>query len=142
MLWCRWGYLVKSFNGELLVISRGGYQIDDNDDYGVSNFIIVQLDVKNKHWKRIFSLGDDAVFVGYNAAFSVTSSNFPTCIVKSNCIYFSDDCRESYMYLGSRGGGGGGKDTGVYHVEDEKIETFDVQSLSLICPPLWIAPTS
>lgn len=124
------GHLVESSGGELLVISRG-YQLNDDDrDYRVSNFKIVQLDVMKREWKRIISLGDDAIFIGFNAGFSMTSSISPN-MVKPNCIYFSDDCI----------GIGGGKDMGVYHVEDEKIERFNVKSLSLICPPLWIAPT-
>ncbi|KAL3499367.1 hypothetical protein ACH5RR_038460 [Cinchona calisaya] len=136
---CRESYVVES-SGELLIVSRDGAGISsDGETYGATNFRVIQLDIMKSRWNELSSLGERAIFVGFNGAFSVDSTSFPG-IIRPNCIYFTDDSDEAFRYTNSQLGGG--KDMGVYNLEDGKIERFDdVRSFSLICPPIWVSPS-
>ncbi|KAL3499365.1 hypothetical protein ACH5RR_038458 [Cinchona calisaya] len=136
---CRESYVVES-SGELLIVSRDGAGISsDCETYGATNFRVIQLDIMKSRWNELSSLGERAIFVGFNGAFSVDSTSFPG-IIRPNCIYFTDDSDEAFRYTNSQLGGG--KDMGVYNLEDGKIERFeDVRSFSLICPPIWVSPS-
>ncbi|XP_027082799.1 F-box protein SKIP23-like [Coffea arabica] len=137
LLLYRVSYLVE-LAGELLIVARDGAFVDEDLNYGASNFRVFRLDLINCRWKEVTSLGNSSIFVGYNAAFSVESAGFPG-IIKPNCIYFTDDCIDSYYDVEP----GGGKDMGIYDVEDGKIERFDdIRSFSLMGPPVWVAPSS
>ncbi|XP_027099107.1 probable F-box protein At1g44080 [Coffea eugenioides] len=124
--------------GKLFVVARDGAEYDDDEQtYGVMNFRVVQLDLIKREWKEIDNLGDMAIFVGHNGGFSLDATRFPS-IIKPNCIYFTDDAIEAYTCTEE----GGGKDMGVYNLEDGHIERFDdIQSFSLISPPVWVAPS-
>ncbi|CAI9093994.1 OLC1v1029622C1 [Oldenlandia corymbosa var. corymbosa] len=142
----RAAYLLESSSGELLVVTRDGVTVEDDDwSYGVTNFKVVRLDLIKCVWEEITTLGLDAIFVGHSLGISVVASAFPDAI-KPNCIYFSDDCVEAYSYSQERGKGGGrlvlggGEDMGIYNFEDGSIDRFsDIESLSFICPPVWIS---
>ncbi|CAI9094051.1 OLC1v1029702C1 [Oldenlandia corymbosa var. corymbosa] len=140
-------YLVESSSGKLLTITRDGVLLNEEDDqsYGVNNFKVIQLDVTKCEWEEITCLGNDAIFVGHSSAVAIVASAFPD-VIKSNCIYFTDDCWEAYTYreMLGRGGGrlglGGGEDMGIYHLEDGSIERFsNIESVSFISPPVWIS---
>ncbi|KAL3499364.1 hypothetical protein ACH5RR_038457 [Cinchona calisaya] len=135
----RESYVVES-SGELLIVSRDGAGIASyGETYGATNFRVIQLDLIRSRWNELRSLGERAIFVGFNGAFSVDSTNF-SGIIRPNCIYFTDDSDEAFRYTNSHLGGG--KDMGVYNLEDRKIGRFDdVRSFSLICPPIWVAPS-
>ena len=136
---CRESYLVES-DGELLIVARDGAALEDDDEetYGATNFRVIQLDLIKRGWKEITNVGERAIFVGHNGAFSIDATSFPN-VIKPNCIYFTDDAIEAYTFTQQ----GGGKDMGVYNLEDGgRIERFDgVQSFSLIGPPVWVAPS-
>ncbi|KAL3497857.1 hypothetical protein ACH5RR_040589 [Cinchona calisaya] len=54
---------------------------------------------------------------------------------KFYAIDFGDDSVEAYTWTKQ----GGGKDMGVYNLENGKIQRFDhFQSFSLISPPVWV----
>ncbi|XP_027084874.1 probable F-box protein At1g44080 isoform X1 [Coffea arabica] len=135
----RESYLVES-DGELLIVARDGAALEDDDEetYGATNFRVIQLDLIKRGWKEITNVGERAIFVGHNGAFSIDATSFPN-VIKPNCIYFTDDAIEAYTFTQQ----GGGKDMGVYNLEDGgRIERFDgVQSFSLIGPPVWVAPS-
>ncbi|KAL3498807.1 hypothetical protein ACH5RR_041539 [Cinchona calisaya] len=132
-------YLVES-EGELLIVGRDGVHFEDDEEtYGATNFRVIHLDLVKSDWKEIRNLGERAIFVGHNSALSVDVASFPG-IIKPNCIYFTDDSIEAYYWTLSQQGGG--KDMGIYNLEDGKIERFDsIQSFSLIGPPVWISPS-
>ncbi|KAL3498489.1 hypothetical protein ACH5RR_041221 [Cinchona calisaya] len=118
---------------------KPGLSDDEEETYGATNFGVIQLDLNKSIWEKVTSLGEKAIFLGHNSAFSVDATSF-SGVIKSNCIYFTDDCIEAYFHTQSQQGGG--KDMGIYNLEDGKIERFDnVQSFSLICPPVWVAPS-
>lgn len=138
-LFCKQLYLVVSW-GELLVVVRN----PNGEEYGVTIFSVLQLDVLNRQYKEIRSLENNAIFVGNNAAFSIDVTDATNWIggqgiIEANSIYFCDDCAEEYWFSEL----GGGKDMGVYQLEDTSIQRFyGVNSYSLICPPLWVSPSN
>ncbi|KAL8107085.1 hypothetical protein AgCh_023761, partial [Apium graveolens] len=71
------------------------------------------------------SLGNEAIFVGRGASFSVPSSK----TIKPNSIYFMDDKWQSYRR-------GGGCDMGIFDIEHRTIEPhFEGKPLDCISPP-------
>lgn len=118
----------------------GGHFFEDEStvDYGATEFLVFEVDINNK-WTcaEIPSLGDYTLFLGDNASISVDVSKFPE--VKPNCIYYTDDNDESYGFYKL----GGGKDMGIYNLEDRtRMPHYDgKQSLSPITPPIWVTPS-
>lgn len=46
---------------------------------------------------EVQNLGDRALLLGHNSSFSLeTNNNNNGCCIKSNSIYFADDCKETY----------------------------------------------
>ncbi|CAI9090222.1 OLC1v1024948C1 [Oldenlandia corymbosa var. corymbosa] len=143
----REAYLVESSSGDLLVITRDGIKHREYLMYGVTNFKVIRLDLTKCKWEEISNLGMDAIFVGHSSATSIVASAFSD-VIKANCIYFTDDCFQSYAFENrcGRGGGrfgvGGGEDMGIYNLEHGTITRFfsDILlSLSFICPSVWIS---
>ncbi|KAK2988915.1 hypothetical protein RJ640_026183 [Escallonia rubra] len=129
-------YLLGWLNNTLLVVSRKGVQLTDAGNYGTTTFQVFQLDLRDKKWSEINNLGNRALFLGFNSSFSMEASDTNRC--KANCIYFTDDCVDSYRSFP----GGGGRDMGVFNLLDGSIEPhFDGRSLSLVTPPTWIEPS-
>uniref|UniRef100_A0A5B7ANM9 KIB1-4 beta-propeller domain-containing protein n=1 Tax=Davidia involucrata TaxID=16924 RepID=A0A5B7ANM9_DAVIN len=128
-------YLVESL-GKLLVVSREGIQVRGDDyNYGTTRFQVFELNVNNGNWAEVQSLGDRALFLGYNSSISVQAD----IGCKANCIYFTDDSYESYLFTTPNGGG---KDMGIYNLLDGSIEPhFQGHSFSYVTPPLWVAPS-
>ncbi|CAI9094465.1 OLC1v1030210C1 [Oldenlandia corymbosa var. corymbosa] len=84
-------YLVESSNGELLVVWPDGVLYDE---VMITDVEVIQLDVAQYKWKKITSLGKDAIFLvgGNSAAICIAgSTSFPD-LISSNCIYFANDC--------------------------------------------------
>ncbi|GFZ01345.1 hypothetical protein Acr_14g0009800 [Actinidia rufa] len=146
-------YLAESA-GALLVIVRDGYQIqyldeydEDPDfdinnpdesriDYGTHEFHVFELDLNEGRWTEKESLSDNALFVGDNASICIDVSRFPG--IKANCIYYTDDCWPAYLHFNR----GGGKDMGIYNLEDGSITPlYSGQSFSPITPPMWVTPS-
>lgn len=145
-------YIVES-KGELLVVVRDGYDsiflgdygdedyTDPNDldesriDYGTLEFRVFKVDLSNREWVELQSLGDNALFVGDNASICVQATKFPS--IRPNFIYFTDDCWPSYVSFNR----GGGKDMGIYNMEDRSVAPcYEGGSFSRFCPPLWVRP--
>ncbi|PHT48976.1 hypothetical protein CQW23_13184 [Capsicum baccatum] len=92
-------------------------------------------DVNKAELKEVNTLGDYAIFVGLNGASCIDSAKFTG--VWSNHIYFTDDDCERFHY-----GDGGGRNMGVYNLEDGKVESFyPGESPSHICSPTWVTPS-
>ncbi|KAK3033224.1 hypothetical protein RJ639_033104 [Escallonia herrerae] len=129
-------YLLGWLNNTLLVVSRKGVQLTDAGNYGTTTFRVFQLDLRDKKWSEINNLGNRALFLGFNSSFSMETSGMNRC--KANCIYFTDDCVDSYRSFP----GGGGRDMGVFNISDGSIKPhFDGRSLSLVTPPTWVQPS-
>ncbi|XP_031259531.1 putative F-box protein At5g55150 [Pistacia vera] len=129
-------YLVES-GGELLVVSRVVEREDISkrrSTYRTSEFLVFKVDLRSNTWTEMKNLGNRAVFVGYNSSFSIEAM-----LCKSNCIYFTDDSWEIYTDLTSHGGG---KDMGIYNLQDGSIEPhFRGNSYSFMNPPMWVQPS-
>ncbi|KAF5184661.1 Ubiquitin-protein ligase protein [Thalictrum thalictroides] len=54
-------------------------------------FIVLKLEESggSRKWVEVKSIGDNALFVGYNTSFSLSALDFVGC--KRNCIYFTND---------------------------------------------------
>lgn len=126
-------WYVAESTGKLLVIVREGSQVNDNWSYGTTRFQVLGLDFLTNTWTEVENLGDRALFLGHNSSFSVDAS-ISHC--KANCIYFTDDCVDAYWYIACKGGG---KDMGIYDLQEETIEPFfKGDSYKRITPPMWV----
>nr|GEV13044.1 hypothetical protein [Tanacetum cinerariifolium] len=121
----------------LLVVIREGLLDNIGDEscvetYKTKSFQIFQYDLENGKWSKVQDLGIKTVFVGYCSSFWMEDT---TGVIKSNCIYYTDDVLE--LYGGSQKGGG--RDMGIYHLSDGTIEPhFNGESRSLFTPPIWL----
>ncbi|CAI9095211.1 OLC1v1031098C1 [Oldenlandia corymbosa var. corymbosa] len=122
-------YLVESSMGEFLLLARKLIKPRDPRSGRERKFKVIRLDldVESFKFEKINDLGGDAIFVGLSVAVSIPASMFPG-VLKSNCIYFINDCIESYLRFGSLKGC---KDMGIYNLEDSSVERFtDIESSS------------
>nr|GEV94752.1 cytochrome P450 [Tanacetum cinerariifolium] len=102
-----------------------------SETYLTKRFLLFAYDLKDTTWSRVKDLGQKTLFVGHSLAFWVED---PTWVIKSNCIYFTDDV--DFLYAGSRHGGGG--DMRIYHLSNGTIEPhFTVESRSFLTP-IWL----
>ncbi|XP_010064910.2 putative F-box protein At5g55150 [Eucalyptus grandis] len=121
-------YLVECW-GSLLVLSQEWRQ-----GFVTSGFQAFLLDLEASTWTKINSLGDRSLFLGLNSSFSMEVIDRHGGI-EPNCIYFTDDC----TYNGT-----GGKDMGIYHMADGRIDPllFDAMPHRPDSTPLWIEPNA
>ncbi|KAI8569477.1 hypothetical protein RHMOL_Rhmol02G0282100 [Rhododendron molle] len=146
-------YIVESAGVILVAVRDGSMPVfleensDDFDpskvtesdvDYETCDFELFELDLSNEgKWGEKTSLGDSALFLGDNASVSVQASRYHG--IKANCIYYTDDCWESYTFFKR----GGGKDMGIFDLEDgSQMPCYNGESFSPICPPMWVNPSS
>ncbi|KAA8522384.1 hypothetical protein F0562_013255 [Nyssa sinensis] len=132
-------YLVESL-GKLLIVLRQGVTTRDDYTHGTTRLRVFEL-----NWEEVQSLGNRALFLGFNSSFSVEASNE----IKANCIYFTDDCFEAYYSASFADEGapnyhpeGGGKDMGIFNLSDGSIEPhFRGRSFDPLSPPMWVTPS-
>ncbi|KAL3724938.1 hypothetical protein ACJRO7_030015 [Eucalyptus globulus] len=125
-------YLVQSTTGSLSVMSRQGQQ---EPGARTSRFDVVAIYLETQPWTEVKNLKNTSLFLGWNSSFSLEINEKHH--IKSKRIYFTDDYLESSRHTKN----GGGKDMGIYHLEDGKIEPhFSGKSYSHFSPPLWIEP--
>ncbi|KAM7272787.1 hypothetical protein ACFE04_027450 [Oxalis oulophora] len=147
-------YLVESA-GELLLIWRYHTQndseeeiIDESDSEAeieedleqilTTSFKVFKLIKKNDlkgddqyecGFVEIKTLGNQALFLGDGASFSLCATSMNGC--RSDCIYFTDDNVEYRR-------GVGGYDMGIYNLRDGTIEQhYKGKSLSFYSTPFW-----
>lgn len=130
-------YLVES-DGELLVVRRQGAYARDyyNSCYGAYAFQVFKVDLLTNTWMEIKDIGNRALFLGHNSSLSVQALDSSICV--PNSIYFTDDCWVSYM---SRRRRGGGKDMGIYNIQDGSIVPHFKGKFcprSRFAPPMWV----
>ncbi|KAH0643157.1 hypothetical protein KY290_034762 [Solanum tuberosum] len=134
-------HLVEVSGALLFVIQICDYEEPDgpNGGYSASMFRVWEIDVIKGEAKVVKELGDRAIFLGRNASINISNVSSKQVVgVKPNHIYFTDGWTEMYLQLE----GGGGRDMGLYSLEDEKIQSFyDGISVSPICPPTWVIPS-
>jgi hypothetical protein len=133
-------YLVESAK-KLLVVSRIRLVIQEEEEEEASAggsylfrvFEVVIGTKSNSRIEEVESLGNRALFLGSNSSFSIEASKDFEC--KPNCIYFTDDFPEYYYSKPD----GGGKDMGIYNLEDGSIEKhYKGNSCCFITPPIWV----
>ncbi|PWA49484.1 hypothetical protein CTI12_AA481930 [Artemisia annua] len=116
-------YILGIDDGErkrLLVVIREGLLDDIGDEscvetYKTKSFQIFDYDLENGKWSKVKDLGMKTLFVGNCSSFWMEDT---TGVIKSNCIYYTDDVLD--LYGGSQNGGG--RDMGIYHLSDSTIE--------------------
>ncbi|XP_015084407.1 putative F-box protein At4g17565 [Solanum pennellii] len=135
-------HLVEVSGALLFVTQVCDYEDPDgpNGGYRASMFRVWEIDVIKGEAKVIEDLGDRAIFLGRNASITIDNVSSEQVVgVKSNHIYFTDGWTEN---MNGQLEGGGGRDMGVYSLEDGKIQPFyDGTSVSRICPPTWVIPS-
>ncbi|CAL1358270.1 unnamed protein product [Linum trigynum] len=110
--------------------------------YRTVKFNVYKLDDEDrKGWDEVASIGDFAIFVGFNSAFSVSTRDHSGLI--SNSIYFTDDFIDWHQRHKL-----GGHDMGVYSLNTRAVKPlYSTSSLHanplLISPlPVWILPSN
>ncbi|PIA29893.1 hypothetical protein AQUCO_05800165v1 [Aquilegia coerulea] len=102
--------------------------------YKTSYFDVFKLDLSTLKWDELETLGDYPLFVGSNTTFALNASDYPD-LCNPGCIYFTDDCVETYGKLVD-------DDMGIYNLESDTFELLykgdDI--LSRFSPPVWITP--
>lgn len=135
-----WVYLLEWGYNSLLMVTRERHYIKKHDDeykrygsYTTYRFQCFEFSLDDGKWSKLMSLGDKAVFLGFNSSFAVNNSGGG---VKPDCIYFTDDLYDPSRDVPDDGGG----DVGVYHMSDGSIEDiFDSKESIFRCsPPLWL----
>ncbi|KAK3228091.1 hypothetical protein Dsin_007953 [Dipteronia sinensis] len=127
-------YIVESTRALLIIVKYIHYDTENGHEvYRSSEFVVFNLDSTIRTCTEIKYLGDRMTFLGHNSTF--LSAHLPNC--KPNSIYFMDDWKEGY----DESEEGGGKDTGIYGLQDGSITfTYHVSHKSFyrITPPMWI----
>ncbi|XP_044500299.1 putative F-box protein At4g22180 [Mangifera indica] len=95
-------------------------------------FHVYKLDLAERNWVEVDSLGDYAVFLGGNNSVTVSTQFY------KNSIFFTDDywsrMNEDYLY--------GGHDIGIFHLEDYSVEPiYPYGSEKIQPPPCWVNPS-
>ncbi|KAK0595136.1 hypothetical protein LWI29_003887 [Acer saccharum] len=131
-------YIVESAGALLIIVKYIHYDRREvYTKYRSCEFVVFILDSSTRTCTEIKDLGDRIIFLGHNSSF--VSSHLPNC--KPNSIYFTDNWKEGY----DGNEEGGGKDTGIYSLQDGSITFtthFSHKSFNLINPPLWIEERS
>ncbi|XP_034686608.1 F-box protein SKIP23-like [Vitis riparia] len=147
-------YLVESC-GELLFVVRFIGEFVDGDGKPVQEadllsdedtqpkicpyktllFHVYRLDLHEKKWVEMESLGDQVVFLGGNHSMSLRVGDCPGCVKDS--IYFTDSywerVDEDYSY--------GGHDMGYYNLRDRSVKPFyDTHRCKMKPIPFWLVP--
>ncbi|KAJ4976217.1 hypothetical protein NE237_001323 [Protea cynaroides] len=131
-------YLVES-NGELFLVAR--FLKNTAYHYTTIGFLLyklhkndnIELRVRGYVWVRQSSFGADrALFLSINGSKSVSTIENPG--VQSNCIYFINDLHRQT---------GKPCDIGICHVEDGKIEPFNIplDAYAFKFPSVWVTPS-
>ncbi|KAF9586953.1 hypothetical protein IFM89_039825 [Coptis chinensis] len=130
-------YLVE-WSGELLQV----LQHESRKEGGgikklcTNAFDVSKLDFSYNKWCPVKSLGQHALFLGFNTSVSVLAS--AETIFKRNCIYFVEDHR--MQYYGTNADIEISFDIGVFNLEDKKVRPFSTNTISAFpfSPPVWI----
>ncbi|XP_043710747.1 F-box protein At2g05970-like [Telopea speciosissima] len=103
-------YLVESSGHLLLVLRHRNWPIDCD----TNGFTVFRLDIGGM--VEFKDLGDQALFLDCNSAFSASASDFPA--IKGNQIYLTNTCFPDEKLAGHC-------DMEVFNLEDETFESFD-----------------
>ncbi|KAF5194699.1 F-box skip23-like protein [Thalictrum thalictroides] len=131
-------YLVN-LCGDLHLVERSSPRIENEVGHDLHRyhyetrcFYIYKFDFLTKKWTEIEDLGDNALFVGNNISFAISTSVFPE--FKVNCIYFTDDHVSNYKTRFC--------DTGIYDITKNAIEHLNVDNdvLSKFSRPCFFMP--
>ncbi|KAH7834912.1 hypothetical protein Vadar_020868 [Vaccinium darrowii] len=108
--------------------------------YKTLEFTVYRLNIIQRTWEEVESLGDRALFVGGNHSMSLstTAAQYPSSHCQRNSIYFTDDywvrMNEDYSY--------GGHDMGVFCLDDKSVKPLKNLNLPqrVDPPPFWLVP--
>ena len=111
--------------------------------YGANAFHVLEVDLSSNKWSQVKNLGNRSLFLGDNSSLSVEVLDISS--LKPNCIYFTDDCQMLYA-VSEFFPEGGGRDMGIYNLQDGSIERiepyFKGRSKWNLCdpitPPMWV----
>ncbi|KAF9620716.1 hypothetical protein IFM89_014016 [Coptis chinensis] len=135
-------YLVE-WSGELLQVRQVLQHESPKEEGGIKKFYtnafyVFKFDFVCNKWRLVKSLGQHALFLGFNTSVSVLAS--AETIFKRNCIYFVEDHRMQYYRTNVNIEIS--FDMGVFNLEDGKVRTFSTNTTSVsphsLPLPVWI----
>ncbi|PIA42835.1 hypothetical protein AQUCO_02000348v1 [Aquilegia coerulea] len=90
-------YLVE-MSGNLLLVERIILEIDSDSEhnfhYWTLSLQVFKFDFQTRSWKGLLDIGDNALFIGNNNSFALSTSKHTR--FARNSIYFTDDHLETY----------------------------------------------
>ncbi|KAM7524096.1 hypothetical protein LguiA_013998 [Lonicera macranthoides] len=133
-------HLVKCSDGGLIMVERDFHHIrcirsEPTPTPTTSCFRVYKLDSINSSWVEVKTIGDDILFLGLNASFSI--SFHPFSGYKRNQIYFTDS---NSRFLGEHSKEDDA-DIGVFNLEDgtlRSIPSLKCNSKLSCPPPIWV----
>jgi hypothetical protein len=108
---------------------------NEQEELHTTSVEIYKADFDSQQIVRVPTLGDDALFIGQNCTYCLSTKDYPRLL--PNHVYFTDDDEYSLM-----DGHEIRRDVGIYNFEDESFSDIVSPQPWLNWPiPVWITPS-
>ncbi|KAM0890998.1 hypothetical protein ACQ4PT_026675 [Festuca glaucescens] len=109
-------------------------QLVDHVEVKTTELVVFKVDVKNEKLVELRDIGDQALFLGFNASICLPTKDFS--VFKPNCAYLTDDCEYSKKLRSDRG---------IWNIKKRSMEKLDdvwacFHSCLALPAPIWITP--
>ncbi|KAF6141782.1 hypothetical protein GIB67_027960 [Kingdonia uniflora] len=107
----------------------------DQDGAPRVKFDVFKLTEPENTWVKVCSIGDNALFLGFNSSFSLPVSSKSAFGCNKNCIYYANDqMQRDYSPIYGCSGC-------VFNLENKTFELlYDKEEALLNPPPIWVTP--
>jgi hypothetical protein len=128
-------YISGTPSGDVLQIWRmTSYTYREPEELHTTSIEVYKADFDKQKIVAVHSLGDDALFIGHNHTFCISTKDYPQLL--PNHVYFTDDA-EYWLFDGRDGR----RDVGIYSLEDKRVKDVVSPQQWLNWPiPIWITP--
>ncbi|KAM0896893.1 hypothetical protein ACQ4PT_022892 [Festuca glaucescens] len=129
-------YISRTLSGDVLQIWRfTGYTYREPEEPHTTRIEVYKADFDKQKIVAVHTLGDDALFIGHNHTFRISTKDYPGLL--PNHVYFTDDAK--YWLFDGREGR---RDVGIYSLEEKRVKDVVSPQHWLNWPvPVWITPS-
>uniref|UniRef100_A0ACD5YHJ5 Uncharacterized protein n=1 Tax=Avena sativa TaxID=4498 RepID=A0ACD5YHJ5_AVESA len=118
-------YISGTPSGDVLQIWRMTvYTYREPQELHTTRIEVYKADFDKQKIVAVHSLGDDALFIGHNHTFCISTKDYPQLL--PNHVYFTDD--DEYWLFDGRDGR---RDVGIYSLEDKCVK-------DVVSPQKWL----